>query len=305
MRRRRVALDAMGGDHAPGVPVAAARRAATEHGVSVVLVGDPSRFDAAGAVGNGVAVVAAARAVTMADDAALAVRARPDASIRVAVRLLAAGGADAVVSAGPTGATLAAGLLDLGRLPGVRRPAVAAVVPTSGGGTVLLDAGATADVQPEVLVTYARMGAAYARVRGVRRPRVGLLNVGAERGKGNALARAAHGLLSALDGFVGNVEPAAVLAGAVDVVVTDGFAGNVFLKTAEALAPAADRAHAGPGAAVLLGVPGALLVAHGAAGTDELVAALRTAEQVAAAGLASGVAHVLQGESPEPAEALR
>lgn len=287
--RPRLALDAMGGDRAPGAAIAAALQASRQHGLDVLLVGDPARLTAAG---DAVPVVAAGAAVGMAEDAALAVRAKPDASIRVAVRLLADGVVDAVVSAGSTGATLAAGLLGLGRVAGVRRPAVAAVVPTRGADTVLLDAGATADVRPEALVTYARMGVAYARVRGVVRPRVGLLNVGSEPGKGNDLARAAHVLLRDTDGFVGNVEPAAVLAGAADVVVSDGFAGNVFLKTAEALAPPGSGA---PGAAVLLGVQGTLLVAHGDADGDELVAALRTADRVVAAGLAARVTAVMAG----------
>lgn len=300
-RRPRIALDAMGGDRAPGAAVAAARRATRDHGLDVVLVGDPARLEGAGGT---VRVVAAADVVGMAEEAALAVRAKPGASIRVAVRLLAEGLVDAVVSAGSTGATLAAGLLGLGRVSGIRRPAVAAVVPTRDAGrdaaTVLLDAGATADVRPEALVAYARMGTAYARVRGVADPRVGLLNVGAEPGKGNELARAAYRLLRDTAGFVGNVEPAAVLGGAADVVVTDGFAGNVFLKTAEALAGSGSGSGSGaPGAAVLLGVRGTLLVAHGDADDDELVAALRTADRVAAGGLAARVAAVMAG-APEP-----
>lgn len=287
----------MGGDRAPRAAVAAARRAVQDHRLDVVLVGDPARL---GGVGETVRIVAATDVVGMAEEAALAVRAKPDASIRVAVRLLAEGMVDAVVSAGSTGATLAAGLLGLGRVPGIRRPAVAAVVPNRDAApdvaTVLLDVGATADVRPEALVAYARMGAAYARVRGVADPRVGLLNVGAEPGKGNELARAAHRLLRDTDGFVGNVEPAAVLGGAADVVVTDGFAGNVFLKTAEALGPGGSQA---PGAAVLLGVRGTLLVAHGDADERELVAALRTADRVAAAGLAARVAAVM-ASAPDP-----
>ncbi|MPZ88117.1 MAG: phosphate--acyl-ACP acyltransferase [Nitriliruptorales bacterium] len=307
----------MGGDDAPVVPVAAARRAAAIHGLDVVLVGDPAAMHAAGlpAEGSGVAIAPAADVIGMDEEAALAVRARPEASIRVAIGLLAAGRADAVVSAGSTGATMAAALLGVGRVRGIRRPVLAAVLPfiaqagTAAGaggpegarfGAVLVDAGASSDVQPEALVAYARMGIAYARVLGVDAPRVGLLNVGGERGKGNELARAAYGLLSELVEFVGNVEPRAVLTGAVDVVATDGFTGNVFLKTVEAVGARAFGIQAnraapvgGPGAAVLLGVAGPVLVAHGAADADELVAALLMADRVATSGMVDRLGAVL------------
>lgn len=280
----------MGGDDAPATPLAAAAKAVAEHGLDVVLVGEPARL---GNAETALPMVAAAQAVAMGEEGALAVRAKPDASIRVAVSLVAEGRADAVVSAGSTGATLAAALLGLGRVAGVRRPAIAAVLPTpAAAGTVLVDAGATTDVQPEALLVHARMGTAYARVRGVGKPRVGLVNVGTEPGKGNELARAAAALLADLPGFVGNVEPAHVLSGAVDVAVTDGFTGNVLLKTVEALSDG--RAYGGPGAAVLLGVSGPVLVAHGAAGVDELVTALRTADRVVAEGLVDRLAEVLR-----------
>ncbi|HWH32009.1 MAG TPA: hypothetical protein VNU01_05000, partial [Egibacteraceae bacterium] len=190
-----------------------------------------------------------------------------------------------------------AGLFALGRLPGVRRPAVAALLPFGETGTVLVDAGASADVTAELLVGHARMGVAYAQVLGVAAPRVGLLNIGAEAGKGNALAREAHELLAAALGpaFGGNVEPDAVVAGAVDVVVADGFTGNVFLKTVEALG--GDDEHGG--AAVLLGVTGNVLVAHGAAGEAEIAAALRTAARVAGQDLAGRVADAMSGAVDE------
>lgn len=315
---RRIALDAMGGDDAPVVPVEAARRGVAVHGLDIVLVGDPAALHAAGlpAEGSGLAITSAADVIGMDEEAALAVRAKPEASICVAIGLLAAGEADAVVSAGSTGATMAAALLGLGRLRGVRRPAIGAVLPFiaragstpgEGGagrprfGAVLVDAGASSDVQPDALVAHARMGIAYARVLGVDAPRVGLLNVGSEPGKGNELTRAAYDLLSDLVEFVGNVEPDAVLNGAVDVVVTDGFTGNVFLKTVEALGasafgvlPTDEVPIAGPGAAVLLGVGGPVLVAHGAADADELVAALLTADRVATSGIMARLGAVLQ-----------
>lgn len=283
----RIALDAMGGDHAPDAVVQGAVTAAGE-GIDVVLVGVPDQVAAAleRAGGADLPVVAAGEVVGMDEEPALALRTKPDASVRVAAALVAAGEADAFVSAGSTGATLASALLTLGRIEGVRRPVVAAVLPPRG---VLVDAGGTPDVQPDALVTYARMGKAYAQVLGVSQPRVGLLNVGEERGKGHALARAAFDLLDGLDGFVGNVEPQGVLSGAVDVVVTDGFTGNVFLKTVEALSGQPDE----QGAAVVLGVKGEVLVAHGAAGPAEVAAALRMAATVAAGRLSQRVAQRL------------
>ncbi len=278
----RVALDAMGGDHAPDVTVAGALRAQAE-GVDVVLVGDRRRLEPLLAeAGASLPVVHAAQAVGMGEDPALALRAKRDTSIRRAAALVAGGQASALVSAGSTGATLAAALLEIGRQPGVRRPAIGAELP---GGVVLVDAGANAEVQPEALLAYARMGCAYARARGVTTPRIGLLNVGAEPGRGNALARAAFGLLSNLDSFAGNVEPDAVLGHRVDVVVTDGFTGNIFLKALEAIA----GPKGGPGAAVLLGCARPVLVAHGAAGPEEVAAALATAAEVVAAGLIESI----------------
>lgn len=282
-----IALDAMGGDHAPDVPVAGALKARSEFGVGVVLVGrraDVDRALVSAGAPDGLEIVDATEVVGNDEDPAIAVRGKPDASIRVAARLVAEGRAAALVSAGSTGATLASALLTMGRIAGVRRPVVAALLPAGHRQVVLVDAGGSADPQPDALAAYGRMGAAYARVRGVDTPRVGLLNVGAEPGKGNALARAAFDLLADEPGFTGNVEPAAVLAGAVDVVVTDGFTGNVFLKAVEAAV--GDRPGGeGPGAAVLLGVDGEVLVAHGAAGPSEIAAALRTAATVASAGL--------------------
>jgi glycerol-3-phosphate acyltransferase PlsX len=297
----RVALDAMGGDQAPRAAVEGALRALAD-GVDVLLVGDrvilDPLLDGAAPVRGWVDVVHASERIGMDEDPALALRAKRDASIRVAAQVVADGRAGALVSAGPTGATLAAGLLTLGRLPGVRRPAVAAVLPTPApAGTVLLDAGASPDAQPDALVAFARMGSAYARTLGVRAPRVGLLNVGAERGKGSTLAREAGAALATANvaGLVGNVEPADVLAGVVDVVVTDGFTGNVFLKTLEACG--LDDV-TGPGAALLLGCAGPVLVAHGAAGPAQIAAALRTARDVLTAGLMADLRSSLADDAP-------
>ncbi|MEX0658674.1 MAG: hypothetical protein WD080_06030 [Egibacteraceae bacterium] len=286
-----IALDAMGGDRAPAELVAGALRARNEYGVQVVLVGREREVARALEVADdpgGLEIVDAGDVVGNDEDPAVGVRGKPRASIRVAAELVAAGRAGALVSAGSTGATLATALLTLRRLHGVRRPVVAAVLPIGAQGVVLVDAGASADPQPEALVAHSRMGVAYAQVRGVPLPRVGLLNMGTEAGKGNAFTRTAHDLLTREPAFVGNVEPGGVHDGVVDVVVTDGFTGNVFLKTVEAVMPDRDPG-AGPGAAILLGVDGAVLVAHGAAREREIAAALRTAAQVAGSGLAQRI----------------
>jgi glycerol-3-phosphate acyltransferase PlsX len=279
----------MGGDHAPAAIVAGAVLAAREHGVAVTLVGrrevvEEHVADAGGA--GTVDVVDAPDVVEMGEDPVAALRARPGCSVRVACQLIADGVAGSIVSAGSTGATLTAALLTLGRLPGIRRPVVAAVVPLPGDRRfVLLDAGGTADAQPEVFRGFALMGTAYAEVLGVDQPTVGLLNIGTEPGKGNAVAKDAFALLDGTPGFTGNVEPADVLAGTVDVVVTDGFTGNVFLKTIEALAPV-DESTA-DAAALVLGVGGEVFVAHGSAGAEQVARAVARASTVGKAGLAS------------------
>ena len=293
-----VALDAMGSDDGPPPLVAGARvalEAARREGLDlrISLVGDADQLEGA-AADDRLSVVHAADVIGMDEEPALAVRAKPDASVRRAVALLAEGRVEAVVSAGSTGATLTAALLGLGRAGTVRRPAIAGVVPVrgaSGDDVVLVDAGGSPDVQPRALVDWARLGVDYARARGTTAPLVGLLNVGVEVGKGNELARTAHGLLTAWAtehgiSFVGNVEPAHLLAGRVDVLVTDGFTGNVLAKALEATAPAA----AVPPGALVLGVAGVVVVAHGAAGPEEIAAAIGTATTVAASRRKAGVA---------------
>lgn len=295
MTTPRVALDAMGGDDAPAATVAGAVQAAREHGVAVTLVGRRDELQqhlAAAGAEDVIEIVDAPDVVEMDEDPVAALRAKPRASVRVACQLVADGAAGAVVSAGSTGATLTAALLGLGRLPGIRRPVVAAVLPVSDRrDVVLLDAGGTSDVYPDVFGGYALMGAAYAEVLGATSPTVGLLNIGVEPGKGNALAKSAFALLDQTAGFAGNVEPGDVLCGAVDVVVTDGFTGNIFLKTVEALATLEQReANA---SALVLGVGGAVLVAHGSAAAPDVARVLRRAAQVGRAGLASMVARRL------------
>lgn len=287
----------MGGDHAPAEIINGAAKAAAD-GVDILLVGPEADLRAhlgATGAGDAITVVNASQAVGMDEDPALALRAKPDASIRVACRLVAEGRADAVVSAGSTGATLTAAVLTLGRLAGVRRPVVAAVIPVRSGEVVLVDAGASMEVHAEQLPGYARMASAYAEIRGVDQPRVGLLNVGEERGKGHALARDGYEALMELDRFAGNVEPAAVMAGDVDVVVSDGFSGNIFLKTVEAMSSATR----GDSAALLLGVAGEVLVAHGAARSPQIAGAVMAAADVARARLSQRLAALLAPEGQE------
>jgi glycerol-3-phosphate acyltransferase PlsX len=224
----RIAVDAMGGDRGPDEIVAGALEARGD-GVELMIVGEP------GLDTHGLELIPAADVIEMHDKPAEAVRTKPESSLVVAVRAVAEGRADAVVSAGNTGAMLAAGLLELRRIPGVMRPAIAVPIPAERGPSVLLDAGANADARPEHLVQFATMGAVFAReILGVERPTIRLLSIGEEREKGNQLTLEAHELLEASDlDFAGNTEGRDVLRGAADVVVTDGFTGNVVLKTLE------------------------------------------------------------------------
>jgi glycerol-3-phosphate acyltransferase PlsX len=237
-----IALDAMGGDHAPAAIVDGAVAAARHLDVEVLL-GGPSGVLAeqlaahVDAPGLPIAIVDAPEAVGMADPPAATLRRKPRASIRVACEQVTSGRAAAVVSAGNTGATVMAAYGAFGLLPGVDRPALATPIPTRGRPAVLLDAGANAECRPQHLLQFAVMGSVYARVAlGVERPRVGLLSIGEEETKGNELTREAHRLLraSALH-FIGNVEGREIYSGKADVIVCDGFTGNVVLKTSEGL----------------------------------------------------------------------
>jgi glycerol-3-phosphate acyltransferase PlsX len=225
----RVAVDALGGDRAPGEIVAGAQEAASPS-LQPILFG-PAGLDA-----GGLEHVVTDEVVEMDDKPAEVVRAKPGSSLVRAVRAVGEGDADAVVSAGNTGAVLAASLLHVRRLPGVHRPAIGVVVPTSVGASVLIDAGANADARPEHLVQFAHMGAVFAEeILDVRDPSVRLLSIGEEPEKGNQLALEAHRLLAGEPGlrFEGNTEGRTLLEGEARVVVTDGFTGNVALKTLE------------------------------------------------------------------------
>src|SRR5207237_2663050 len=220
-----IAVDAMGGDNAPGEIVAGARQAAEELGVPVVLVGQPEAIGDAG----GLEVIAASEVIGMAEDPAEGVRRKRDSSLVRAAEAVRDGRAAAMVSAGNTGATMASALLRMGRLKGVQRPAIATPSPVPGSTpTVLIDAGANAECTPAYLVQFAQMGSAFAAQRyAIATPRVGLLSIGEEETKGTALVKEAHALLAGTDlNFIGNVEGRDLMSDTVHVVVTAGFTGK-------------------------------------------------------------------------------
>jgi glycerol-3-phosphate acyltransferase PlsX len=299
----RVAVDALGGDKAPDEVILGARDAADD-GIDVVLYG-PAGLDT-----HGLPLVETTEVIDMAEKPAEAVRAKPDSSLVAAVRGVAEGKADAVISAGNTGAMLAAGLLHLRRLPGVMRPAIAVPIPSRERPSVLIDAGANADARPEHLVQFAHMGSIFsAELLGVRRPEVRLLSIGEEDEKGNALTLETHALLRVEEGlnFAGNAESRDLLRGVADVVVADGFTGNVALKLLEGtikdlldalrqeiaatttgklggllIRPASRRLRTrlDPdtyGGAYLLGLRGLAVIAHGNSGRKAVANAIRLA----------------------------
>ncbi len=315
-----VAVDAMGGDNAPAEIVAGARLAADELGVPVVLVGPPEVLgDAAG-----LEVIPASEVIGMEEDPAQGVRRTKDSSLVRAAEAVRDGRALAMVSAGNTGATMASALLRMGRLKGVVRPAIATPIPNIGSHpSLLLDAGANAECTAAMLVQFAQMGAAYSAARyGVPDPSVALLSIGEEKSKGSPLVKEAHALLEETPGvrFRGNVEGRDLLRGAADVVVTDGFTGNVALKTLEGalrflmdqlaavfgtdeetakaaevmlphLAPlAAEFDPENTGGAMLLGVDGVCVISHGSSSARAIVSAVRVAHDVAVGGLVGRLA---------------
>ena len=246
-----VVVDAVGGDNAPSDVLAGVAAALSkDSGLRVILTGPAAVVEPfAAEQGERVSAVACAETIEMDEHAASAVRTKKDSSIVVGARLVKEGSADAFFSAGNTGAVMAAATLIMGRIEGVKRPAIATVVPTAGPPCVLLDVGANADCKPENLLQFAQMGAAYATVvLGVVGPRVALLNIGEEPTKGSQLAQASHELMAEkIPHFIGNVEGRDVLAGVSDVIVTDGFTGNVALKllegTSKILARSGQRRH--------------------------------------------------------------
>ncbi|MFB3854285.1 MAG: phosphate acyltransferase PlsX [Vicinamibacterales bacterium] len=238
----RIAVDAMGGDEAPRAVVAGAVRAARRLPVDLVLVGAASAIEREidrhrDARALRLAVKDAAESVGMEEAPAAALRSKPGASIRVAAAMVASGEASGLFSAGNTGATVMAAHGEIGMLPGVDRPALASAIPTRNTPAVLLDLGANSSCRPRHLVQFAVMGAVYARAAlGIERPRVGLLSIGHEEGKGNALTREAYRLLkSGPLSFVGNIEARDIYSGKGDVIVCDGFTGNIAIKVSEAV----------------------------------------------------------------------
>ncbi|MGH9183296.1 MAG: phosphate acyltransferase PlsX [Acidimicrobiales bacterium] len=317
-----VAVDAMGGDRAPEEAVAGARRAREEHGIPVLLVGSAEAVAAADP--GGLEVLACTEVIGMDDDPGSAVRRRRDSSVVRAAEAVRDGRASAMVSAGNTGAAMASALLRMGRITGVARPAIATPIPVPGSTpTVLLDAGANAECQPGWLVQFAQMGSVFARSRyGMAEPRVGLLSVGSEAAKGSALVKEAHARLKDAPGvrFVGNVEGHDLMTDEIDVVVSDGFTGNVALKTLEGgmrfiegalvatmtataelkaafevLWPAVlplvtELDPESYGGAMLLGVDGVCIISHGSSSATAVVNAVVVARDMVAAGLVGALA---------------
>ncbi len=310
-----IAVDAMGGDHAPAEIVAGARRAADELGVPIALVGRPEELTDTG----GLEVIPASQVIAMDADGASSVRRMKDSSLVRAAEAVRDGRASAMVSAGNTGATMASALLRMGRIKGVQRPAIATPIPVFGSTpTVLLDAGANAECNAEWLVQFAQMGAVYARERyGIAEPKVALLSIGEEPTKGSPLVKETHKLLAegewlaqAGATFVGNVEGRDLMGEAADVVVTDGFTGNVALKTLEGGLEAivsglleafdsSDEARAAAavlwptlsplyesldpentGGAMLLGTDGVCIISHGSSSAIAIVNAVRVARDM-------------------------
>ncbi len=323
-----IAVDAMGGDNAPGAIVAGAKVAAAA-GTPVVFVGPADlgdRFDL-----GGIPLVVASEVIEMDEDGGRAVRRKKDSTLVRAAELVRDGEASAMISAGNTGATMASALLRMGRIRGVNRPAIATIIPVPGGQpTVLLDAGANAEVQAEWLVQFGLMGSVFARHRfGLASPKVGLLSIGEEPGKGDSLRKEAYPLLVAAAAaghlnFVGNVEGRDMMADTADVVVADGFTGNVVLKTMEGTMKGIIRAlftafSSTPeyqaladqlmpallplyetldpetyGGAMLLGVDGVCMIGHGSSSERAIINGINAAREMVEADVVGEIAKAIR-----------
>src|SRR4029077_3358807 len=307
----RIAVDAMGGDFAPAQVVQGASQAATEYGIDISLVGLPPSVQPLLERHPRLNFVPCTQVITMEDHPAQAVRAKPDASMCVCARMCREGRADGWISAGNSGGIMASALFIQGRIRGIERPALGSIVPTQDGFAYFLDVGANVDSKPEYLVQFAAMGAVYAReMMGRGEPRVGLLSNGEEEGKGDELVReTAKRLKGSLRGFIGNVEPKDIYASKADVVVADGFVGNIAIKMAEATAdfmfrnlreeiPKTTSGKIGGllirggvrelraridwrefGGAPLLGIDGVAVVAHGRSDARAIKNAIRVAKE--------------------------
>lgn len=332
-----VALDAMGGDYAPAAAVAGALQAVRRFQIPVLLVGDETALRqelARLGAPNGLPIVHAAETIGMDEHAATAVRRRRDSSMHACCRLVKEGRAAAAVSAGNSGAFFGVAMFTLGRLPGVDRPALATIFPTTGAPVLLLDVGANTEVKPQQLVQFALMGSIYVeRVLRRARPSVALLSNGEEEEKGPLVVQEAHRQLTQLGlHFVGNIEGKDVPRGKADVVVCDGFAGNVLIKTAEGVAetlldimraelggtlrnkllaaglrPAFRRVrakmdYAEYGGAPLLGIRGIAIVAHGRSNATAIANAIRVAREAVDNGVVEAIREgVAAGVGASPA----
>ncbi len=315
-----VAVDALGGDKAPAEIVAGAKQAAAE-GIPVLLVGPADLQD----IGE-LSLHVATEFIDMHEDPASSVRNKKDSTLVVSAELVRDGKASAMISAGNTGATMASALLRMGRIKGVKRPAIATPIPVPGSTpTVMLDAGANAEVEAAWMTQFALMGTVYARARfGIEKPRVGLLSIGEEPGKGDTLRKETYELLSVASGinFIGNVEGRDIMTPDVDVVVTDGFTGNVALKTlegtmrmivkelfasigepqykehTEALMPALLNLYAkfdpdSTGGAILLGVDGVCIISHGSSSARAMLNGIKVAKDMVDCNMVSLISEAL------------
>lgn len=326
-----VALDAMGGDHAPKATVQGALLAAADPGLEIILVGRTAELRGLlPEAPPNLHLEEATQAVGMGEQPAASVRQKSDSSIMVGLELLKRGRADAFVSFGNTGAVMAASLVKLGRVPGVDRPALGALFQNGRGSrTLLLDVGANVDCRPAYLLQFATMGKAYLeRVLHHRNPSVGLLNVGEEQGKGNQFIQDAYAILERDEpNFIGNVEGNALLAGAADIVVTDGFDGNIAIKVSEGVSALlmgslkraikrkpyyavwawllrgafetlrAEMDYRRVGGAPLFGVNGAVIIGHGRADPETVVAGIRLARSVGESQFVPAIRAALEGRS--------
>jgi len=326
----RIVLDAMGSDDHPEPEMQAALEAFRLWGEPVLLAGPEPQLqellERLGGSRGQVQIAHASEVLEMTDKAAGAARGKPNSSMAVGMEQLRIGEAQAFVTAGNTGGAMATALFKLGRIRGVRRPALSPTFPVRGGRTVVIDIGANTECRPEFLVQFAQMGALYSQVMyGVANPRVGLLSNGEEAGKGNLLVRETFPLFQGLGlNFVGNLEPKEVYQGAADVVVTDGFTGNVFLKTSEAVAsmlvdtlreeirstplstiggllarPAFGRVRrlmdpSEYGAVPLLGIDGLVFIGHGRSNAKALMSALTVARQAVEVDLLMAMRNLLE-----------
>jgi glycerol-3-phosphate acyltransferase PlsX len=319
-----VAVDALGGDKAPAEIVEGAKQAVAA-GIPVLLVGPADLADR-----GDLPLHVATEFIDMHEDPASSVRNKKDSTLVVSADLVRDGLASAMISAGNTGATMASALLRMGRIKGVKRPAIATPIPVPGSTpTVMLDAGANAEVEPEWMTQFAVMGSVYANARyGIERPRVGLLSIGEEPGKGDTLRKKSFELLSAMNNinFIGNVEGRDIMTPDVDVVVTDGFTGNVALKTlegtmrtivkelfasigqpqykehADALMPALLDLYSkfdpdSTGGAILLGVDGVCIISHGSSSARAMLNGIKVAKDMVDCDMVGLIANALKTDA--------